>query len=52
MVLYQEVQSTNEAVRKIAMRAKDIVLAVARSCANAPEEVFGQLESDLQQLTE
>ncbi|KIP05975.1 hypothetical protein PHLGIDRAFT_480310 [Phlebiopsis gigantea 11061_1 CR5-6] len=50
--LLQIVQSTNEAVRKIAMRAKDIVLAVARASANALEEVTGQLESDLQQLTE
>ena len=48
----QEMQVTNEAVRKIGMRAKDIILAVARSCTGAPEEITGQLESDLQQLTE
>ena len=34
------------------MRAKDIVLAVAKACSNTPEEISGQLESDLQQLTE
>ena len=45
-------RSTSEAVKKIGLRAKDIVLAVARSCDGAPEEVTGQLESDLVQLKE
>ena len=32
------------------MRAKDITLAVANACSDAPDEISGQLESNLEQL--
>ena len=33
------------------VRASNVVLAVAKACKGAEEEVMAQLESDLQQLT-
>jgi hypothetical protein len=45
-------RNTSDAVRRIGLRAKDIVLAVARSCEGVSEKLSGQLESDLQQLNE
>lgn len=49
--LTDELQTNKEAVRAISIRAGDIVLAVARACEGAREDMAAALESDLQQLT-
>ncbi|GJE95732.1 RICIN domain-containing protein [Phanerochaete sordida] len=49
--LTDEVQSNKDAVRGISIRAGDVVLAVARACEGAQEDMAAPLESDLQQLT-
>lgn len=45
-------QTNEKMVRSVGLRAKDIVLAVARSCEGAQTEMEAPLESDLKQLTE
>ncbi|VDB91352.1 unnamed protein product [Peniophora sp. CBMAI 1063] len=45
-----EAQITNDMFKSLSLRAKDIVVAVARSC-NGMQSVAVQLESDLRQLT-
>ena len=46
----QEAQITNDMFRSLSFRAKDIVVAVARSC-HGMQMIAAQLESDLRQLT-
>lgn len=48
----QEMEATEKALRGIGMRARDIVLAVARACAQFKDELEVQLEDDVKQLTE
>lgn len=45
-------QTNDEAVRSVGLRAKDIVLAVARASEGCPIDIQTQLENDLSQLTE
>ncbi|VDC06399.1 unnamed protein product [Peniophora sp. CBMAI 1063] len=45
-----EMQITNDMFKNLAMRAKDVIVAVARSCDGLQSLAF-QLESDLRQLT-
>lgn len=45
-------QTNDDAVRSVALRAKDIILAVARACEGSQIDIQTQLENDLKQLTE
>ena len=49
---FQDIQTTERELQNIGLRARDIVVAVAKSCSGAGQNLNDQLQNDLNQLTE